>query len=174
MSAHQTSGYSDPYFSGIGLGLVLLAAYVTVGHGVGASGAFATLVANATAVVAPVSAAASPASAPYLANGRLGVLGDWFVVELAGIAAGGFCSAWIAGRLRAVSEHGPRVNGRQRMCAAVGGGTLMGIGAKFARGCTSGQALTGGALLSMGSWIFIAACFGSAYLIAPFVRRLWR
>jgi uncharacterized membrane protein YedE/YeeE len=60
------------------------------------------------------------------------------------------------------------------MYASLAGGALMGIGAKFARGCTSGQALTGGALLSAGSWIFIATCFASAYLMAPFARRLWR
>ena len=33
----------------------------------------------------------------------------------------------------------------------------MGIGAKLARGCTSGQALTGGAVLNLGSWAFICA-----------------
>ena len=57
---------------------------------------------------------------------------------------------------------------------AVSGGVLMGVGAKFARGCTSGQALSGGALLSAGSWIFIAACFATGYLLAPLAKRLWR
>lgn len=49
----------------------------------------------------------------------------------------------------------------------------MGIGAKFARGCTSGQALTGGALLNVGSWIFMLAIFASAYAVAYFFRRQW-
>jgi len=101
-------------------------------------------------------------------------LRDWFVLELVGVALGGFCSAWLAGRLRARVERGPRVNNGQRMYAALVGGVLMGVGAKFARGCTSGQALTGGALLSAGSWIFIATCFASAYVVAPFARRLWQ
>jgi uncharacterized membrane protein YedE/YeeE len=60
------------------------------------------------------------------------------------------------------------------MYAAIGGGVLMGVGAKLARGCTSGQALSGGALLSVGSWIFIASCFAAGYALAPFARRLWR
>ena len=47
-------------------------------------------------------------------------------------------------------------------------------GAKLARGCTSGQALSGGALLSVGSWIFIASCFAAGYALAPIARRLWR
>jgi uncharacterized membrane protein YedE/YeeE len=49
----------------------------------------------------------------------------------------------------------------------------MGLGAVLARGCTSGQALTGGALLSLGSWVFIVAAFGAAYAVAPLLRRLW-
>jgi len=49
----------------------------------------------------------------------------------------------------------------------------MGTGAVLARGCTSGQALTGGALLSVGSWLFIAGAFAAAYATAPFLRRAW-
>ena len=45
----------------------------------------------------------------------------------------------------------------------------MGLGAVLARGCTSGQALTGGALLSVGSWLFMIAAFAAAYAVAPFV-----
>ena len=48
-----------------------------------------------------------------------------------------------------------------------------GLGAVLARGCTSGQALTGGALLSVGSWIFVLGAFAAAYTVAPLVRRVW-
>jgi len=147
--------YSDPYLAGIGLGLVLLSAYVWVGRGLGASGAFSSV------VVAASTGSASP-------------LGDWLVLELVGVAAGGYLSARLAGRTRAAIERGPRVSRRGRIMAAACGGVLMGLGAKFARGCTSGQALSGGALLSAGSWIFIAACFATGYAFAPLARRLWR
>jgi hypothetical protein len=50
---------------------------------------------------------------------------------------------------------------------------LMGYGARFARGCTSGQALSGGAVLSVGSWAFMFAVFGGAYALAYFFRRAW-
>ena len=167
--------YIDPYLAGIGIGLVLLAAYVLVGRGLGASGAFASVVATGTAAVQGTTrAAAAPATAPYLQQGLSSLLGDWLVLELAGVVAGGFLSAWLAGRTRRAIEHGPRIDGRQRMYAAVSGGVLMGFGAKLARGCTSGQALTGGALLSTGSWIFIGACFATGYMLAPAARRLWR
>jgi uncharacterized membrane protein YedE/YeeE len=49
----------------------------------------------------------------------------------------------------------------------------MGIGAKLARGCTSGLGLTGGATLSVGSWLFVLAAFSAAYAIAPLLRRQW-
>jgi hypothetical protein len=167
--------YSDPYLAGVGLGLVLLAAYIVVGHGLGASGGFATIVATGTAVtIGSARASSSPALAPYLAQGLATLWQDWFVLELGGVAIGGFCSAWLAGRVRRLTTHGPRIGSAQRIYAAVAGGVLMGIGAKLARGCTSGQALTGGALLSAGSWIFIVTCFASGYLVAPVARRLWR
>jgi hypothetical protein len=167
--------YTDPYLAGVGLGLVLLAAYVVVGRGLGASGGFASVAAAATAVVeGPAHAVQSPALAPYLTRGIASPLTDWLVLELIGVAIGGFVSAWLAGHTRLVVERGPNLGSTSRIVAAVGGGMLMGLGAKFARGCTSGQALTGGALLAAGSWIFIATCFASAYVLAPMARRLWR
>jgi uncharacterized protein len=47
------------------------------------------------------------------------------------------------------------------------------VGAVLARGCTSGQALTGGAMLSVGSWLFMIGAFAAAYLVAPLVKRAW-
>jgi uncharacterized membrane protein YedE/YeeE len=167
--------YTDPYLAGIGVGLALLAAYVVVGQGLGASGAFASVIASGTAAVQGTArAATSPAVAPYLPNGLASPLQDWLVLELAGVMLGGFASAWLAGRLRRDTERGAGVSTGQRMYAALGGGLLMGLGAKLARGCTSGQALSGGALLSVGSWIFIASCFAAGYALAPIARRLWR
>ena len=167
--------YTDPYLAGVGIGLVLLAAYAIAGRGLGASGAFASVVAASTAVVQGTEATlASPATAPYLTHGLSSPLHDWLVLELIGVALGGYLSAWLAGRTLAAIERGDGVSGRQRLIAAVAGGVLMGLGAKLARGCTSGQALTGGALLAAGSWIFIATCFAAGYALAPLARRLWR
>ena len=53
------------------------------------------------------------------------------------------------------------------------GGVVFLYGARMARGCTSGQALSGGATLSAGSWAVMLAIFASAYLLAYFVRKLW-
>jgi uncharacterized membrane protein YedE/YeeE len=50
----------------------------------------------------------------------------------------------------------------------------MGVGAKLARGCTSGQALSGGALLSAGAWAFMLMVFAGGYATAWFLRRQWQ
>ena len=164
--------YSNPYLAGFGLGLVLLAAFVVMGRGLGASGAFASAAAATAAVAAPEAATSNDYFARYLtATGAPRI--DWLVVELIGVAIGGFLSAWFAGRVARTIEKGPRMSGSSRLRLALGGGAVMGAGAMLARGCTSGQALTGGALLSVGSWIFIAAAFASAYAAAPFLRRAW-
>jgi uncharacterized membrane protein YedE/YeeE len=96
------------------------------------------------------------------------------VLEVLGMCIGGFLSAWMAGRLRREIERGTGVSARLRLAAAGAGGGVMGIGAVLARGCTSGQALTGGALLSVGSWAFMIGAFAAAYAVAPAMRRSWR
>ena len=163
--------YANPYVAGVGLGLVLLAAFVIMGRGLGASGAFASSAAGVAAAVAPA-AARNPYFARYL-GGSGGPWLDWLVLEIAGVAIGGFLSALVAGRLQLSIERGPNVSARARLVTAFSGGAVMGLGAVLARGCTSGQALTGGALLSVGSWIFVLGAFAAAYTVAPLVRRVW-
>jgi uncharacterized protein len=164
--------YADPYFAGAALGVVLLAAFVLAGRGLGASGAFTTTAAGVTNAVAPARAASSPLFARYLEAG--GPWRDWLLFEVIGVFIGGFLSALLAGRLRRDVDRGPRITNRARLAYAFAGGSVMGLGAVLARGCTSGLGLTGGALLSVGSWLFIAAAFAAAYLVSPLMRKAWR
>jgi uncharacterized membrane protein YedE/YeeE len=164
--------HADPYLAGAGLGLVLLAAFVITGRGLGASGAFATSAAGLARAVAPAHAEHSAYFARYL--GGDGPWRDWLLFQLAGVALGGALSAWAAGRLRGEVERGPRARSAQRLVLAFAGGAIMGLGAVLARGCTSGIGLTGGALLSVGAWLFVIAAFAGAYLAAPLLRRVWR
>lgn len=164
--------YADPYLAGIGLGLVLLAAFALTGRGLGASGAFASSAAGLVANISPDQAAASPVFARYLSGD--GPWSEWLLFELGGVVLGGFLSALIAGRLQRTVERGPHISRRGRLALAFAGGGIMGGGAVLARGCTSGLALTGGALLSAGSWLFMIAAFAGAYAMAPALRKAWR
>lgn len=163
--------YSDPYLTGVVLGLVLLAAFVLVGRGLGASGAFASAAAALTNAVSPSVVQGNEYLADHLSTS--GWWSDWLVVEIAGVFVGGWASAALAQRLRVTVERGAHLSVTQRLLRAAGGGAVMGGGAVLARGCTSGQALTGGALLSVGSWLFIAGAFGAAYLAAYLMRSAW-
>ncbi len=164
--------YSNPYIAGIGLGLVLLGAFVIMGRGLGASGATNALVAAGMNAVSPAHAQAREWLAPYLGGGN--PLKDYLVFEVIGVFVGALLSGLLAGRVRVGVEKGPRVSTGMRLTMAFGGGALMGIGAAFARGCTSGQALSGGALLNLGSWAFMLMVFAGAYALAALMRWQWR
>jgi uncharacterized protein len=68
--------------------------------------------------------------------------------------------------LRRVSE------APQWVFAAIGG-ALFAFGAQFARGCTSGAALSGMAVLSTAGFVTTISIFGTGYLVAYAGRKLW-
>jgi formate dehydrogenase gamma subunit len=168
----RSSAYWPPYAAGTGLGLTLLASFVVLGDGLGASGAFTRYVTAAVAWLAPAYAAANPYWSTYLDSGQSPLL-DNLVFELIGVAIGGFVSGWLAHRVKFTVDKGPRISTRTRYALALGGGILTGIGARLARGCTSGLALSGGAVLSVGAFVFMMCVFGAGYFGAWLLRRYW-
>jgi uncharacterized membrane protein YedE/YeeE len=163
----------NPYVAGVVLGLVLLASFLLMGFGLGGSGAIARFSIAAAHLVAPRTVESNGYFSPYVGPGKR-VLEDWLVFEVLGVFLGATIGAYSAGRLRLGIDRGPAISRGRRLVLAAAGGVLMGIAARLARGCTSGQALTGGAVLSVGSWIFMLAVFAGGYLVAPLVRRQWR
>jgi uncharacterized membrane protein YedE/YeeE len=151
--------YANATLGGIALGIVLLLAFVLAGRGLGASGAFAVAAGNAISVVAPKALAGDSVLADRLPSG-VPLWDDWIVLEVAGVCIGAALSAWLAGRLRPATPPSGT-----RLFRAAAGGALMGLGARLAYGCTSGLALSGGAMLATGAWIFIPLAFGTAFLV---------
>lgn len=162
----------NPYLAGFALGLVLLATFLIMGKGLGASGGV-----NRVAVFALDTVASSHAdNTPYMArlkSGNPNLLDSYFVFEILGVFLGGSVSAFAAGRLKRDVVRGPNITVGKRLMFAITGGVIMGVAARLARGCTSGQALTGGAILSVGSWVFMLSVFAGGYALAYFVRRQW-
>jgi hypothetical protein len=165
--------YANPYLAGMGLGLVLLAAFVLVGRGLGASGAVTAVVAWALNLVSPSHARGLEWLSGRLATGE-SPLKEWLVFEETGAFLGALLSGLLARRFALTVEKGPRASTRARLAMAFLGGALMAVGAAFALGCTSGQALTGGALLNLGSWAFMLMVFAGAYAVAALMRWQWR
>lgn len=172
LQSRPTRPYVHPYLAGALLGLVLFASFLLTGNGLGASGGLNRILVYVEDLVVPEHID----RVPYLINlagGERNPLDDWVVMAAIGAVLGGFVSGWRNGRLKVETGKGPHITVRTRWLMAFVGGTVMGFGARFARGCTSGQALSGGAALSAGSWALMFAIFGSAYALAFFVRKLW-
>jgi uncharacterized membrane protein YedE/YeeE len=165
--------YMNPYLAGFFLGLVLLATLFITGRGLGASGAIKSIVVATVDGVAPTHAESSSFYGTYVGPGKEHPLKSWLVFEVAGVLIGGFISGLVSNRLNVVTESGPRVKPKKRWFFAVIGGALFGIGAQFARGCTSGAALTGMAVLSTAGFVTMMAIFGTGYAFAYFARKLW-
>ncbi|MCB9357860.1 MAG: YeeE/YedE family protein [Calditrichaeota bacterium] len=171
---HQiTTKYMNPYLAGFLLGLVLLMSIFITGRGLGASGAIKSSVVTIVNGIAPEHAANSDYYGPYVEEGKESPMKSWLVFEMVGVILGAFLSGLISDRLGFVSERGPRIQNSTRWIFAVIGGALFGIGAQFARGCTSGAALSGMAVLSTAGFVTMLAIFGTGYLVAYFFRRLW-
>ena len=163
--------YWNPYVVGVLLGLVLLATYAVTGRGLGATAAFGAVDAWLANLVAPGHASANAVLAKYFNDGS--PLMSWTVFLIAGAFVGAFISGALGHRLQITVEHGPHVTANRRLMLAFVGGFIAAYGAKIAKGCTSGQALTGGAILNVGSLVFMLAVFASAYGLAYFVRKEW-
>ncbi|MCG6967429.1 MAG: YeeE/YedE family protein [Chromatiaceae bacterium] len=165
--------YWNPYLAGTLLGILLFLTFFLTGHGLGSSGGIDRIVVALEDLVVPRHVDTTPYLAA-MAGGERNPLDHWVVWQVVGILAGGFVSGWLHGRVRVETRHGPRITARTRWGMAFFGGILMGYGARMARGCTSGQALSGGAVLSVGSYAFWLAVFVGGFLLARFVRRLWQ
>jgi hypothetical protein len=170
--AKDPNRFWNPYVAGVALGLVLLATYLVMGNGLGASGANFRFGVAAVNALAPAHAHATPAMASVMEERP--VLDDWLVFEVIGVLVGGALGAITAGRFRGEVVTGPTFGTGGRLALGAAGGILMGFAAKLTRGCTSGQALSGGALMSVGSWAFMFSVFAGGYAVAYFVRRQWR
>ena len=162
----------DPYVAGVALGIVLLATFLTMGWGLGAASASYRVGVWILNVVAPAHVQNVPPMAGMVAARH--PLNDWIILEVIGVLLGGAVAAATSGRLRREVRVGPTFGAGKRIALAVAGGILMGFAAKLARGCTSGQALSGGSLLSVGGWAFMISFFVGGYALAWLPRRQWR
>jgi len=165
-------GYVNPYAAGVALGFVLFGSYLLTGHGLGASGGLQRIAAAALDTVASDHVDRNPQWAA-VAGGSRNPLDHWIVWSVLGVLLGGLASGLIGRRVRLETRKGPHISKRTRWMMAILGGFLVGYAARLARGCTSGQALSGGAVLAAGSWVFMMMVFAGGYLVARPFRKLW-
>jgi uncharacterized membrane protein YedE/YeeE len=159
----------NPYMAGVLLGLTLLASFLILGAGLGASAGIARVGAFAESCVA----AEHVLSSKYFGGWGTQPLRYYLVFMLAGTFLGGLFSALLANRISLRIERGRAAPAGLRAGLALAGGIIVGYASRLAQGCTSGQALTGGAMLLSGSLLFMCCVFAGGYATAWFVRRQW-
>ena len=99
---------------------------------------------------------------------------DWGMMLLLGIVIGAFVSSLLSGDFK-IQTLPPMWEGEisdsfgLRILAAFAGGVLLGIGSRWAGGCTSGHGISGTSQLSIISWVAAIAFFvggiAAAFLI---------
>jgi hypothetical protein len=164
--------YMNPYLGGVLLGLILVVTFWVSGRGLGASGAQKSIVVAGVEALAPQHATNASFYKEY-GSSHESPLKSWLVYEVLGVLVGGFISGALAGRLKFTVEKSPKITSKTRIIFAVIGGILFGFGSQLGRGCTSGSALTGMAVLSVGGFVTMIAIFGTAFALAYFARKLW-
>jgi uncharacterized membrane protein YedE/YeeE len=96
---------------------------------------------------------------------------DWEWMLVLGIVIGAFTSAWLSGEFRLewvpslwAAAFGP--GHLPRLVTAFVGGIIIGFGARWAGGCTSGHGISGTLQLAASGWLAVAAFFASGALTA--------
>lgn len=169
----EETKYMNPYLAGVLLGLLLVATIYITGRGLGASGAVKSLTIATVESVAPEYTEEAKFYKEYNKTHEGSPLKNWLVFEVFGVIIGAFISGLVSDRLNLKLERGPNTTSKIRIVGALIGGTLFGFGAQLGRGCTSGAALSGMAVLSTGGILTMLAIFGGAYAFAYFFRKLW-
>lgn len=161
--------FMNPYLAGVFLGLTLLAAFLILGAGLGASAGIARVAAFCEMCILP----GHTISTEYFGRWGENPLSYYLVFMFIGVLLGGVISSLFSRRAEFKVERGSACTVRRRLVYALIGGILVGFASRLANGCTSGQALTGTALLLTGSFVFLIFVFAGGYAAAYFVRRQW-
>lgn len=157
----------SPYMVGIGIGILSWLTFVLSDKPIGCSTAFARF----SGMIERAFRGDKTLAKPYFKQVIPEV--TWDVMLVIGIVIGSFASALLSGQFQLTwvpslwaatfgSAYFPR------LIVAVIGGVLMGAGARWANGCTSGHGISGTLQLAVSSWLAVA-CFFAGGIVAAFI-----
>lgn len=148
----------SPYLAGIGIGVLSWLAFLLSDNTLGASGAYA----KTAGMIERLFRGRKTKEKTYYREHKPEIGWGWML--LVGIFVGAFISAVLSGdfNLEMVPPLWKNFVGENvlgRWAAALLGGILMGIGARWADGCTSGHGISGTLQLVVSSWIAVICFF---------------
>jgi uncharacterized membrane protein YedE/YeeE len=161
----------SPYAAGAGIGILSCLALVLADRPLGCSTAFV----KARGLIGRMISAEKTDKLEYYQEIVPQV--DWAFMIIPGIIIGAFLSSSLSGTFHIVwvpalwvSVFGD--NAVLRIIIALAGGVLLGFGARWAGGCTSGHGISGSIQLSLASMITAACFFAGGIAVAMLLYRV--
>lgn len=162
----------SPYAVGIGIGILSWLAFVLSDKPIGCSTAFA----RTSGMVERLFRGRRVIEKPYYQKFPPAVDWEWMLVV--GILVGAFLSAKLSGEFQATwipplweSSFGSSIG--KRWIVALIGGVLLGLGARWAGGCTSGHGISGTLQLAVSSWLAVMGFFVGGIATAMVIFRVF-
>lgn len=163
---------ATPYLVGAGIGVLNGISFLTAQRGLGVSTAYENLAAKIERRFAPDLTKINA----YIKEREEAPKTDWESFLALGLPLGSFLAARASrdrlGKVEApVRAEAFGTSGPKRHLAAFLGGAVMMIGARMAKGCTSGHGITGTSQLALSSLIFTPLIFATGAIAARALNR---
>jgi uncharacterized protein len=161
----------SPYVAGAGIGVLSCLALVLADRALGCSTAFV----KARGMIGNIIGAEKVRKMEYYQDIVPQV--DWAFMIIPGIIIGAFLSSFLSGTFHlvwvpALWESVFGTNIILRLIVALAGGVLLGFGARWAGGCTSGHGISGSIQLSLASMVTAACFFAGGIAVAILLFRV--
>ena len=155
----------SPYVVGVGIGMLSWFSFYISDKPIACSTTFA----KASGKIERLFRGQSVERKPYYE--KIGLTVDWQWMLVTGVIIGSFLSAQLSGdfHLQGVPDLWASAFGGSfllRTLGAVAGGVFLGLGARWADGCTSGHGISGTLQLTVSSWISAVSFFIGGILAA--------
>lgn len=155
----------SPYIVGGGIGVLIWTTFLLSDRPLGCSTAYA----KSAGMVESAISRKNAEQMPYYQKFPPRV--DWQWILIIGVIGGAFLSAYLSGTFDVlivppVFAEAFGTSAILRSAVALTGGLLMGIGARWAGGCTSGHGISGTLQLSLASWVAAICFFAGGILVA--------
>ncbi|MFP4580273.1 MAG: YeeE/YedE thiosulfate transporter family protein [Candidatus Sumerlaeia bacterium] len=161
----------SPYVCGIGIGILSWLAFLLSDHPLGVSTAYA----RTAGMIEKGLRGRKVLEKSYYQEYKPKIDWEWMLVI--GLLVGAFLSAWLSGGFRwemvpSLWEDTFGSSAILRWGVALLGGFLIGLGARWADGCTSGHGISGALQLVVSSWVALVCFFIGGVAAAFFIFHL--